>query len=69
MSDQLESVSQKIAETEEEIKNIKALPEDNPERAMLLSALPSLYAYLAELQKKENILLQSGRNSGKVTTL
>ncbi|CAG8524647.1 11191_t:CDS:2 [Paraglomus occultum] len=39
MSDQLEFVRQKITETEEEIKRIKALPEDNPERADLLFAM------------------------------
>ncbi|CAG8661006.1 9631_t:CDS:2, partial [Paraglomus brasilianum] len=50
MSDELESVRQKIRETERKIQDIEALPAGNSDRLLFLTRLPALDAALAELQ-------------------
>ena len=63
MSDDLETVKQDITQTKGEIVRIKGLPTDKPE-----VALAPLYAYLTELQKKENILLERAQPGNDFVT-
>ena len=68
MSDQLESVRQKITKTGGEIDRINGLSADNSERVTLLPALPSFYANLAELRKEKNFLLEESKRGNDFVT-